>query len=139
MRTLRDCFRSFFHTWIITFLQHRIGDRRILRLIKKRLRAGVLKDGEWSETEKGTPQGSAISPLGARSHYAGYNQEYSIADDFRRNSGEFLQRLRESKRPIALTINGKAAVVQDADTYQRLLDTAACADIDEAIRQGLRI
>jgi hypothetical protein len=45
------------------FLQHRIGDRRILRLIKKWLRAGVLEDGRWSETEKGTPQGSVISPL----------------------------------------------------------------------------
>jgi len=48
---------------MVKFLQHRIGDRRILRLIKKRLRAGVLEDGEWSETEKGTPQGSVISPL----------------------------------------------------------------------------
>jgi hypothetical protein len=60
---IRDCFGSFSHTWMITFLQHRIGDRRILRLIKKWLKAGVLEDGEWSETEKGTPQGSAISPL----------------------------------------------------------------------------
>jgi RNA-directed DNA polymerase len=60
---IRDCFGSFSHTWMVTFLQHRIGDRRILRLIKQWLRAGVLEDGEWSETEKGTPQGSAISPL----------------------------------------------------------------------------
>jgi len=48
---------------MVTFLRHRIGDRRILRLIKRWLRAGVLEDGEWSETEKGTLQGSAISPL----------------------------------------------------------------------------
>src|SRR5213076_1503793 len=48
---------------MITFLQHRIGDRRILRLIKKWLKAGVLEDGEWSETEKGTPQRAVISPL----------------------------------------------------------------------------
>src|SRR5207248_3744194 len=60
---IRDCFGSFSHPWMITFLQHRIGDRRILRLIKKWLKAGVLEDGEWSETEKGTPQGSVISPL----------------------------------------------------------------------------
>jgi RNA-directed DNA polymerase len=60
---IRDCFGSFSHTWMVTFLQHRIGDRRILRLIKQWLRAGVLEDGEWSETEKGTPQGSVISPL----------------------------------------------------------------------------
>jgi prevent-host-death family protein len=58
--------------------------------------------------------------------------------NFRRNSGEFLKRLRKSKRPIVLTVNGKAAaVVQDAEAYQRLLDIAARADVDEAIRQGL--
>ena len=60
---IRDCFGSFSHEWMVKFLQHRIGDRRILRLIKKWLRAGVLEDGEWSETERGTPQGSVISPL----------------------------------------------------------------------------
>jgi len=60
---IRDCFGSFSHTWMVTFLQHRIGDQRILRLIKKWLRAGILEDGEWSETDKGTPQGSVISPL----------------------------------------------------------------------------
>src|SRR5256712_8774305 len=60
---IRDCFGSFSHPWMITFLQHSIGDRRMLRLIKKWLKAGVLEDGEWSETEKGTPQGSVISPL----------------------------------------------------------------------------
>jgi len=60
---IRDCYGSFSHEWMVKFLQHRIGDRRILRLIKKWLRAGVLEDGEWSETEKGTPQGSVITPL----------------------------------------------------------------------------
>src|SRR6516162_4060657 len=60
---IRDCYGSFSHEWMVKFLQHRIGDRRILRLIKKWLRAGVLEDGKWSETEKGTPQGSVISPL----------------------------------------------------------------------------
>ena len=58
--------------------------------------------------------------------------------NFRRNSGEFLKQLRKSKQPMVLTVNGKAAaVVQDAEAYQRLLDTAARADVDEAIRQGL--
>jgi RNA-directed DNA polymerase len=46
----------------MTLLQQRIGDRRILRLIQKWLRAGVLEDGAWSETEKGTPQGSVMTP-----------------------------------------------------------------------------
>jgi prevent-host-death family protein len=58
--------------------------------------------------------------------------------NFRRNSGEFLKKLKKSKRPLVLTVNGKAeAVVQDAEAYQRLLDTAARADVYEAIRQGV--
>jgi prevent-host-death family protein len=58
--------------------------------------------------------------------------------NFRRNSGEFLKQLKKSKRPVVLTVNGKAAaVVQDAEAYQGLLDTAARADVYEAIRQGL--
>jgi group II intron reverse transcriptase/maturase len=60
---IRDCFGSFSHEWMIKFLQHRIGDQRILRLCKKWLRSGVLEDGKWSETVKGTSQGSVISPL----------------------------------------------------------------------------
>ncbi len=43
------------HEWLIKFLEHRIGDRRILRLIRKWLRAGVSEDGEWSKTTVGTP------------------------------------------------------------------------------------
>jgi retron-type reverse transcriptase len=45
------------------FLAHRIADRRLLRLLKKWLRAGVSEDGEWSPTTIGTPQGAVISPL----------------------------------------------------------------------------
>lgn len=56
---------------------------------------------------------------------------------FRRKSGQFMKRLKKTKRPVVLTVNGKAeAVVQDAKSYQRLLDVAARADILEAIRQG---
>lgn len=57
---------------------------------------------------------------------------------FRRQSGDFIKQLKKSKRPVVLTVNGKAAaVVQDAEAYQRLLDIAASADEEEAIRQGL--
>jgi group II intron reverse transcriptase/maturase len=51
------------HRWIIKFLQHRIADKRILRLIQKWLKAGVLVNGKWEDTHKGCPQGSVISPL----------------------------------------------------------------------------
>jgi RNA-directed DNA polymerase len=60
---IRDFFGSISHEWMVQFLQHRIADRRILRLIEKWLRAGVTEDGKWSKTEVGTPQGSVISPL----------------------------------------------------------------------------
>jgi prevent-host-death family protein len=57
---------------------------------------------------------------------------------FRRRSGDFMRQLRRSKRPVVLTVKGKAAaVVQDAEAYQRLLDIAARADSEEGIRQGL--
>jgi prevent-host-death family protein len=57
---------------------------------------------------------------------------------FRRCSGDFMKHLKKSKRPMVLTVNGKAAaVVQDAEAYQRLLDIAARADAEEGIRQGL--
>jgi prevent-host-death family protein len=57
---------------------------------------------------------------------------------FRRSSGDFMKHLKKSKRPMVLTVNGKAAaVVQDAEAYQRLLDIAAQADAEEGIRQGL--
>lgn len=57
---------------------------------------------------------------------------------FRRRSSEFLKQIKKSKRPVVLTVNGKAAaVIQDAEAYQRLLDIAARADAREGIRQGL--
>ena len=63
-----DCdVQSFFdkvsRDWLIRFVEHRIGDRRIIRLIAKWLTAGVLEDGRMIETEEGTPQGAVISPL----------------------------------------------------------------------------
>ena len=57
---------------------------------------------------------------------------------FRRNPGKFMKHLKKTKKPLILTINGKAeAVVQDAEAYQQLLDIATQADIFEGIRQGL--
>jgi prevent-host-death family protein len=57
---------------------------------------------------------------------------------FRRRSGDFMKQLKKSKRPVVLTVKGKAAaIVQDAEAYQRLLDIAAGANADEGIRQAL--
>ena len=49
--------------WLVKFLEHRIGDRRIIRLIRKWLNAGIIEDTDWSDTGKGTPQGAVLSPL----------------------------------------------------------------------------
>jgi len=59
--------RSFFdkiqHEWLVKFVEHRIGDKRIVRLIQKWLKAGVMEQGQWSETKEGSPQGAVISPV----------------------------------------------------------------------------
>src|SRR5215468_9513905 len=60
--------------WLIKFIEHRVGDRRLIRLIQKWLKAGVLEDGQLIETTEGTPQGSVVSPLLANVylHYVYY-------------------------------------------------------------------
>ena len=60
---IRDFFTRLDQSWLEKFLEHRIADTRVLRLIQKWLRAGVIEDGEWSETEEGTAQGASVSPL----------------------------------------------------------------------------
>jgi group II intron reverse transcriptase/maturase len=60
---IRGFFDNISHEWLMKFMEHRIADRRMLRLMKKWLRAGVSEDGEWSSTKVGTPQGAVISPL----------------------------------------------------------------------------
>jgi RNA-directed DNA polymerase len=60
---IRGFFDNMSHEWTMKFMEHRVGDNRILRLIRKWLQAGVSEDGKWSETKAGTPQGAVISPL----------------------------------------------------------------------------
>jgi group II intron reverse transcriptase/maturase len=60
---IRGFFDSISHEWMRKFVQHRVADHRILRLIQKWLKAGVMEEGQWSETERGTPQGAVVSPL----------------------------------------------------------------------------
>src|SRR5208337_3780659 len=60
---VRDFFGSVNHDWMIRFLEHRIGDKRIIRLIRKWLKAGILEDGVVIVADSGTGQGSVISPL----------------------------------------------------------------------------
>ncbi len=60
---IRDCFTGLDQSWLVRFLEHRIADRRVLRLIQKWLRAGVIEDGSWTVSDQGAPQGASVSPL----------------------------------------------------------------------------
>jgi group II intron reverse transcriptase/maturase len=60
---IRGFFDNIDHGWLQKFLEHRIADQRVLRLIQQWLRAGVLEDGQWKKTDVGTPQGAVASPL----------------------------------------------------------------------------
>jgi RNA-directed DNA polymerase len=65
-------FTSLDRGWLEEFLEHRIADKRVLRLIQKWLNAGVVENGTWAECDEGTPQGATVSPLLANVylHYA---------------------------------------------------------------------
>src|SRR5512133_2103555 len=60
---VRDFFTSLDHDWLEKFFEHRIADKRVLRLIRKWLNAGVIEEGNWSPTTEGAPQGASASPL----------------------------------------------------------------------------
>jgi len=60
---IRGFFDAINHEWLVQFIEHRVADLRVVRLIQKWLNAGVLVDGVWTPSELGTPQGGGISPL----------------------------------------------------------------------------
>jgi RNA-directed DNA polymerase len=60
---VRDFFSQLDHSWLQRFVEHRIADKRVLRLIQKWLSAGVIEDGQWSESVEGAPQRASASPL----------------------------------------------------------------------------
>src|SRR6202008_3274021 len=122
--------RSFFdeinQEWLIRFLEHRIGDRRIIRLIQKWLKAGILEDGIVTVSEKGPGQGSVISPLLANIylHYAldlwavrrrreltgdmiivRYADDFIIGFQHEHEARRFLDELRERLGKFALSLH----------------------------------
>src|SRR5262249_3681712 len=60
---VRGFFDNVSHEWLVKFLEHRVADRRVIRLIQKWLKAGVSEEGEWGGEAVGTPQGAVVSPL----------------------------------------------------------------------------
>jgi group II intron reverse transcriptase/maturase len=123
--------RSFFdklqHDWLVQFVEHRIGDKRVVRLIQKWLKAGVMEDGEWSETKEGSPQGSVISPILANLylHYVldlwveawrkkqvrgeviivRYADDAVLGFEHREEAERFLEQLRERLRKFGLELH----------------------------------
>jgi RNA-directed DNA polymerase len=115
------------HGWIVKFIEHRIGDRRVLRLIQKWLNAGVMENGRWSASDVGAPQGATISPLlsNVYLHYVldlwvqqwrrrnarGDVVVVRFADDFlvgfqhKMDATRFLDELRERLRKFALELH----------------------------------
>lgn len=115
------------HEWMLKFLQHRIADKRILRLIKKWLKAGIIEDGKRTAATRGTPQGAVISPLLAnlylhyvldtwahhwRKHHAGgdiilirYADDSVIGFQYEDEAKRFLAALQERLAKFGLTLN----------------------------------
>ncbi|MDA8310144.1 MAG: group II intron reverse transcriptase/maturase [Actinomycetota bacterium] len=60
---VKEFFTNLDHDWLARFVEHRIADKRVLRLIRKWLNAGVIEDGTWTASETGAPQGASASPL----------------------------------------------------------------------------
>jgi len=124
---IRDFFGSIDHGWMVKFVEHRVADRRVLRLIRKWLRAGVSEDGIWSRTEVGTPQGAVASPLLAniylhyvfdlwvqrwRKHQATgdmivvrYADDIVLGFEHRTDAEQFLQSWRDRMRPFGLELH----------------------------------
>jgi len=124
---IRGFFDNLDHEWLLQFLQHRVAEPRILRLIQKWMKAGVSEEGNWSETKVGTPQGAVISPLLANIylHYVldqwveGWRKKVArgdvvmvrYADDFvmgfqeRAEAERFLAELQERLRKFGLELH----------------------------------
>jgi RNA-directed DNA polymerase len=124
---IRSFFDEISQEWLIRFLQHRIGDRRIIRLIQKWLKAGILEDGVVSVSDRGTGQGSVISPLLANVylHYAldlwavrwrrreatgdmiivRYADDFIVGFQHESDAQRFLDEMRERLRKFALSLH----------------------------------
>jgi RNA-directed DNA polymerase len=136
---IRGFFDALDHGWLVTFIEHRIADRRVVRLIQKWLNAGVLEDGTRTWSETGTPQGGSASPLLAnvylhyvfdlwvhrwrRTHARGDVLVVRYADDFimgfqyRDDAERFLVALRERFAKFALELHPDKTRLLEFGTY----------------------
>ena len=116
---IRKFFDSVDHDWLLRMLEHRIADPRILRLIRRWLRAGVLDQGTYAETVEGTPQGAGISPLLANVflHYA---LDLWVAHWQRRNATGRMRLVRYADDFVLTFENESDAVRMRVDLPERL-------------------
>jgi group II intron reverse transcriptase/maturase len=132
---IRDFFTSLDHGWLEKFLEHRIADKRVLRLIRKWLSAGVIEDGNWSPAMEGAPQGASASPLLAnvylhyvfdlwadwwrRRHARGeviivrFADDFTIGFEYQEDAQQFLVELRERFAKFGLELHsGKTRLIE---------------------------
>jgi RNA-directed DNA polymerase len=123
---LKSFFDNISHEKLVQLIEKRIADPRLLRLIQKWLKAGVLEDGDWSETEAGTPQGAVISPLlsNVYLHYVldrwteqwrqtargaitivRYADDAILGFEFESEAERYLKELKERLREFGLELN----------------------------------
>lgn len=126
---IRGYFDAISHEWLCRFIEHRIGDRRVVRHVKKWLRAGVMEEGKHQATEAGTPQGGSVSPLLAniylhhvfdqwahqwrRRHAQGaviivrYADDFVVGFEHQGDAERFLEELRERLRQFELELSAE--------------------------------
>jgi group II intron reverse transcriptase/maturase len=126
---IRGFFDNLSHEWMQKFIEHRVADPRILRLIQKWLKAGISEEGQWSETKLGTPQGAVASPLLANVylHYVfdlwveawrkrvakgdvvvvRYADDLVVGFESRAEAGRFLEEFRERLAKFGLELHAE--------------------------------
>jgi group II intron reverse transcriptase/maturase len=132
---IRDFFTSLDHGWLEKFVEHRIADKRILRLIHKWLSAGVIEGGNWSQAMEGAPQGASASPLLAnvylhyvfdqwadwwrRRHARGeviivrFADDFTMGFEYQEDAQRFLAELRERFAKFGLELHsGKTRLIE---------------------------
>jgi len=146
---IKGFFDNVDHDWMMKFLEHRIADTRVLRMVKRFLKAGIMEDGELKESETGTPQGGIISPLLANIylHYVldiwferkfkktcyGYVKLIRYCDDFvvcfesKASAGKFMTALTERLEKFSLEVE---------PTKTKILEFGKFAARDAAKRGG---
>jgi group II intron reverse transcriptase/maturase len=124
---IRGFFDAIDHGWLVKFIEHRIADRRVLRLIQKWLSAGVMEEGRWTGSKVGSPQGATVSPLLAnlylhyvldlwiqqwrKRHARGdvivvrYADDFVVGFEHKPDAERFLDALRERLRSFALELH----------------------------------